>query len=88
MVYAFLDTGSKSALWSVMQWQAAGGMSYVADVNRRLMEGFRSYGNASHLAAGQCDVSFEEFMEGIFDYHKEAEDSGVTTDAYEVNELI
>ena len=53
----------------LMNWQAAGWLSYVASVHHRATQCFVSYGN--HLHDGDCDqVSLEEFQKAVKARHR------------------
>ena len=86
-VYAFLDVHSKSALRTIMKWQAAGGLSYVADVHRRLMEGFRAHGNEPHATVSHTEVSLDEFLEAVVSRHSQRGDPDAGSGGYVTNEF-
>ena len=69
-----------------MKWQAAGGLSYVSDVHRRLMEGFRAQGNEQYSAISHPDVSPGEFLDVVVSRHSGTDDPDAGGDGYVTND--
>ena len=63
-------------------------MSYVGDVHRRFLEGFRTNGNEAYPEVGHCDVSLEEFLESIVKRHSQRDESTEYRDGYTPNEEL
>ena len=55
-------TGEKSRLRMLMNWQCAGGLSYVAAVHQRGVQCFVGYGNSKHNGAASKGVTLEDFQ--------------------------
>ena len=60
-IYGWLDTEKKSFIRLLMNWQAAGGLSFVACTHHRATQCFRYCGNAEHDETKK-EVSLEEFQ--------------------------
>ena len=64
ILYEWLDIKPKSRIRMMMNWQAAGGLSFVACTYHRGTQCFRYFGNSTHEADGQ-EVSLKEFQDAI-----------------------
>ena len=58
-------SGEKSRLRMLMNWQCAGGLSYVAAVHQRGVQCFVGYGNSKHDGAASKGVTLEEFQRSV-----------------------
>ena len=69
VVYEWLDVGKVSLIRMLMQWQAAGGLSFVSSTHHRAAQCFRYYGNSEHEAGIKNEVSLAEFQDCIIKCH-------------------
>ena len=60
-IYEWMDVKKVSRIRMVMNWQAAGGLSFVACTHHRATQCFRYCGNAEHDETKK-EVSLEEFQ--------------------------
>jgi hypothetical protein len=67
-VYDWLRKDVRSYIRMVMQWQACGGLSFVASTHHRGAQCFKYVGNALHGTSSK-DVSLEEFQLAVADRH-------------------
>ena len=68
-LYKFFDTSNQSTLRGIIRWQAAGGMTYVTDVFRRLLESFRYHGNSQHEGIPASEVDVEDCVAAVLSRH-------------------
>ena len=76
----------KSRLRMLMNWQCAGGLSYVAAVHQRGTQCFVGYGNIKHNGAAAKAVPFEEVQRCVRVRHAMGHDGIPVTEKENVDE--
>ena len=68
-LYDWLDTGKVSRIRMLVNWQSAGGLSFVAGCHHRASVCFRGHGNSLH-EEHDSTVSLEEFQDAVKSRHR------------------
>ena len=76
VLYECLDTSKVSRVRMLLQWQSAGGLSYVAAVHQRAAQCFRYEGNNLH--GKESAVTLSDFQASIKSRHH-AGSTGMST---------
>ena len=81
VLYEWLDREEVSRIRMMLNWQAASGLSFVAQVHHRACVCFRYHGNSKH---GDCSinaVTLQEFQDSVKCRHA-AGGSGICADSH------
>jgi hypothetical protein len=68
-VYEYMRMDGPSRVRMLMNWQTAGGLSYVCATHHRAATAFFKYGNKDHEGKSKAEVSLLEFQDAIVSRH-------------------